>query len=182
MLALGSLESVHGKVTSQTERLAALWSHARRSEEHTSELQSLRHLVCRLLLEKKKLGCDYHCGYCQNWITSQALRDPVAGVAPRACSAEQLVQLAIAQGAEIIASTDNDPLSTSEWSVDVFRIAKARGLTTAYISNGNGTPEVLEYLRPWVDLYKVDLKGFIFKQYPTPAEIYTLSLHDALPI
>src|SRR5258705_4549627 len=28
-----------------------LW---RRSEEHTSELQSLRHLVCRLLLEKKK--------------------------------------------------------------------------------------------------------------------------------
>src|SRR5258705_4945871 len=27
--------------------------HLRRSEEHTSELQSLRHLVCRLLLEKK---------------------------------------------------------------------------------------------------------------------------------
>src|SRR5436853_4837620 len=27
-----------------------------RSEEHTSELQSLRHLVCRLLLEKKKTG------------------------------------------------------------------------------------------------------------------------------
>src|ERR1039458_10778608 len=27
---------------------------AKRSEEHTSELQSLRHLVCRLLLEKKK--------------------------------------------------------------------------------------------------------------------------------
>src|SRR5262245_64405605 len=27
-----------------------------RSEEHTSELQSLRHLVCRLLLEKKKLA------------------------------------------------------------------------------------------------------------------------------
>src|SRR5437899_9955301 len=28
-----------------------------RSEEHTSELQSLRHLVCRLLLEKKKASC-----------------------------------------------------------------------------------------------------------------------------
>src|SRR5437899_8921542 len=28
-----------------------------RSEEHTSELQSLRHLVCRLLLEKKKKKC-----------------------------------------------------------------------------------------------------------------------------
>src|SRR5262245_64420614 len=33
---------------------AADRNHRRRSEEHTSELQSLRHLVCRLLLEKKK--------------------------------------------------------------------------------------------------------------------------------
>src|SRR5437899_9663072 len=31
---------------------------AERSEEHTSELQSLRHLVCRLLLEKKKTHTD----------------------------------------------------------------------------------------------------------------------------
>src|SRR5258705_3679347 len=30
-----------------------------RSEEHTSELQSLRHLVCRLLLEKKKKNISY---------------------------------------------------------------------------------------------------------------------------
>src|SRR2546422_11095332 len=30
---------------------------ARRSEEHTSELQSRLHLVCRLLLEKKKKNC-----------------------------------------------------------------------------------------------------------------------------
>ncbi len=28
------------------------------------------------------LGCDYHCGYCQNWLTSQALRDPEAGRRP----------------------------------------------------------------------------------------------------
>src|SRR5205814_3441469 len=32
----------------------AVAEYLRRSEEHTSELQSLRHLVCRLLLEKKK--------------------------------------------------------------------------------------------------------------------------------
>src|SRR5258705_4599734 len=31
-----------------------------RSEEHTSELQSLRHLVCRLLLEKKNITFNYH--------------------------------------------------------------------------------------------------------------------------
>src|SRR5262245_65561816 len=32
----------------------SLFARTLRSEEHTSELQSLRHLVCRLLLEKKK--------------------------------------------------------------------------------------------------------------------------------
>src|SRR5205814_10567989 len=37
-----------------TNRCPARTSNSRRSEEHTSELQSLRHLVCRLLLEKKK--------------------------------------------------------------------------------------------------------------------------------
>src|SRR5258708_34603391 len=31
-----------------------------RSEEHTSELQSPDHLVCRLLLEKKKRNCTYN--------------------------------------------------------------------------------------------------------------------------
>jgi pyruvate formate lyase activating enzyme len=118
-----------------------------------------------LALSFGMLGCDYHCGYCQNWLTSQALRDPTAGSTPRDCTPEQLVQLAIDQGAEIIASTYNEPLITSEWAVEVFRLAKARGLMTAYVSNGNATPEVLEYLRPWVDLYKVDLKGFNETQY-----------------
>src|SRR4051794_41624445 len=35
-------------------RSTCRWSRRRRSEEHTSELQSPVHLVCRLLLEKKK--------------------------------------------------------------------------------------------------------------------------------
>ena len=56
-------------------------------------------------------------------------------------------------------STYNEPLITSEWAVAVFSEAKRRGLSTAYVSNGNGTPEVLDFIRPWVDFYKVDLKS-----------------------
>jgi pyruvate formate lyase activating enzyme len=97
---------------------------------------------------------------CQNWLTSQALRDPEAQSPPQLVSAEYLVQAAEHYGAPIIASTYNEPLITSEWAVEVFRLAKQHGLKTAYISNGNGTPQVIEYLKPWVDLYKVDLKGF----------------------
>jgi len=44
--------------------------------------------------------------------------------------------------------------------VTVFKEARAAGLVTGFVSNGNGTPQVLKYLRPWVDLYKVDLKSF----------------------
>src|SRR6185295_13463803 len=43
--------------------------------------------------------------------------------------------------------------------------AKASGLTTGFVSNGNATPEVLDYIRPWVDLYKVDLKSFDDRRY-----------------
>ena len=113
-----------------------------------------------LALSFGMLGCDYHCGYCQNWVTSQALRDPVAGAAPTDVEPADLIRLAKQHGASVITSTYNEPLITSEWAVEVFREAKAAGLVCSYVSNGNGTPQVLDYIAPYVDLYKVDLKGF----------------------
>jgi pyruvate formate lyase activating enzyme len=111
------------------------------------------------------LGCDLHCAYCQNWVTSQALRDPAAVVGPMHVAPTDLVHDAIRQGGRVIVSTYNEPLITSEWAVAVFKEARAAGLITGFVSNGNGTPQVLEYLRPWVDLYKVDLKSFDDRHY-----------------
>ncbi|MBI4436115.1 MAG: AmmeMemoRadiSam system radical SAM enzyme [Candidatus Omnitrophica bacterium] len=111
------------------------------------------------------LGCDYHCPYCQNFLTSQVLRDPDVISHPMPTRPKELVSLAKKYHAPVIASTYNEPLITSEWAVEVFQVAKQENLKCAYISNGNGTPEVLSYIRPWVDLYKVDLKGFDDKQY-----------------
>ena len=112
------------------------------------------------------LGCDLHCGYCQNWVTSQALRDPAA-VAPPLRHVAGAISSAMrcGSGARVMVSTYNEPLITSEWAVAVFKEAKAAGLVTGYVSNGNGTPQVLEYIRPWVDLYKVDLKSFDDRHY-----------------
>src|SRR5690348_2462496 len=106
------------------------------------------------------LGCDLHCSYCQNWVTSQALRDPKAISSPLGATPELLVEDALAQGAKVMVSTYNEPLITSEWAVAVFKEARKAGLKTAYVSNGNSTPEALEYLRDWIDLYKIDLKSF----------------------
>jgi pyruvate formate lyase activating enzyme len=111
------------------------------------------------------LGCDYHCSYCQNWVTSQALRDPNATASPEIGTPEEFVRYAQQSGARIVTSTYNEPLITSEWGVEVFKVARRYGLVTSYVSNGNATVEVLEYIRPWVDLYKIDLKGFNDKQY-----------------
>jgi pyruvate formate lyase activating enzyme len=111
------------------------------------------------------LGCDLHCSYCQNWVTSQALRDPAAIVRPMRLTPQELVRDALDQGARVLVSTYNEPLITSEWAVAVFKEARAAGLRTGFVSNGNGTPEVLKYLRPWIDLYKVDLKSFDDRRY-----------------
>jgi pyruvate formate lyase activating enzyme len=111
------------------------------------------------------LGCDLHCSYCQNWVTSQAVRDPAAQSPLYAMRPEEVVRDAVRLGAKVVVSTYNEPLITSEWAVAIFKEARAAGLRTAYVSNGNGTPQVLEYLSPWVDLFKVDLKSFDDRHY-----------------
>ncbi len=111
------------------------------------------------------LGCDFRCAYCQNWFTSQTLRDDAATLNFESITAGELCDLAEREGSKTLVSTYNEPLITSEWAVEVFQEAKRRGLKTAYVSNGHGTPEVLEYIRPWVDFYKIDLKCFSAPNY-----------------
>ncbi|MDA1109421.1 MAG: AmmeMemoRadiSam system radical SAM enzyme [Nitrospinae bacterium] len=111
------------------------------------------------------LGCDFHCSYCQNWFTSQALRDDASTLNFSSITAAEICDLAEQRGSKSVISTYNEPLITSEWAVEVFRAAKERGLRTGYVSNGHGTPEVLEYLQPWLDLFKIDLKSFSAKNY-----------------
>ena len=65
----------------------------------------------------------------------------------------------------MVGSSYNEPLITAEWAVDVFKEARPEGFKTAFISNGNATPQVLDYLRPWTDCYKIDLKSMNDKNY-----------------
>lgn len=111
------------------------------------------------------LGCDFRCAYCQNWFTSQTLRDDQATLESTQMTAADICDLAQRNGSETVVSTYNEPLITSEWAVEVFREARQRGLRTAFVSNGHGTPEVIEYIAPWVDFYKIDLKTFSEKNY-----------------
>jgi pyruvate formate lyase activating enzyme len=111
------------------------------------------------------MGCDFHCNYCQNWDISQTLRDENAGRDYIPITADELVTLGKQRRTRAIASTYNEPLITSEWAVEVFKKARQAGMLTLYISNGNGTPEVIDYLKPWLDGYKIDLKTMQDKHY-----------------
>jgi len=110
-------------------------------------------------------GCDMHCQFCQNWDISQAMRDSKAGRAPEQVTPQIMTQLALRYGSKSITSSYNEPLITSEWAVAVFKEAKAAGLTCNYVSNGNASREVLEYLQPYIDAMKIDLKGMNDKNY-----------------
>lgn len=114
------------------------------------------------------LGCNFHCDFCQNWVSSQALRDqsiesPVEMT--RSITAEQIVDLALRSGAQSIASSYNEPIISVEWAHEVFTIAKKKHLHTLMVSNGYATCEALEYLRPVMDGYKIDLKSMQEKHY-----------------
>ncbi|HEY60116.1 MAG TPA: AmmeMemoRadiSam system radical SAM enzyme [Anaerolineae bacterium] len=107
------------------------------------------------------LGCNFHCDFCQNWFTSQALRDPASEGSGRyiqTVTPKELVANALRNNAEIIASSYNEPLITSEWAMDIFKPGKEAGLRCVYVSDGYATPEVLHALQPYLDGFKIDLK------------------------
>ena len=116
------------------------------------------------------LGCNFHCDFCQNWVSSQALRDPASAQSGRYVqdiSAQELVRYGLRMGAQIIASSYNEPLITSEWALEVFTEAKKQGLKCVFVSNGFATPQALDMLTPYLDGFKIDLKCFSDEKYRT---------------
>jgi pyruvate formate lyase activating enzyme len=114
------------------------------------------------------LGCNFHCDFCQNWQTSQVLRDPnletSAGMVHRN-TPDEIVHLALQSQARVIASSYNEPIITAEWAKDIFTVAKINGLRTVMISNGYATSDALDYLKPVLDGYKIDLKSMQDRNY-----------------
>lgn len=109
-------------------------------------------------------GCDLACPYCHNARISQVLRDG-GEVNPAPITAAALVDEAVAAGCAAVCAAYNEPMIAAEWVHAVFAAARARGLATVVVSDGNTTAEALAYLRPVADVYRVDLKGFSQEQY-----------------
>jgi pyruvate formate lyase activating enzyme len=150
-------------------KLRVPWGYVAALQADPIEKKPFNHILPgAIALTFGMLGCDFHCPGCQNWLTSQVGRDPEANESIQfvhRITPEQVVATARRVGAEVIASSYNEPLITSEWAAAIFKQAQAAGMKCIYVSNGNSTPEVLDYLRPYLAGMKVDLKSMQQRNY-----------------
>ena len=101
-------------------------------------------------------GCNFHCKGCQNWEIS------CADIPPRSQQLlpEREIELARRYDCQGIAWTYNEPAVWFEYTLDSARLAKENNLYTVYVTNGYATPEALDMIGPWLDAWRVDVKGF----------------------
>lgn len=105
-------------------------------------------------------GCNLGCRFCQNHELSQFFRNEGPELRAEKVSPRQLAVAAEAAGADIVASTYNEPFISCEWGREVFTAAREKGLKTAFVSNGYATAKAVEYIAPVLDACNVDLKFF----------------------
>lgn len=123
------------------------------------------------------VGCSMRCGHCQNWQISRASPDDVGGTGRR-LSAADVVAAARDQGCPGVAFTYNEPIIWAEFVRDCAVACRAAGLYTVMVTNGYITPEGLDYLGEYIDVWRVDVKGASERAYrtlckvPSPAPVF----------
>jgi pyruvate formate lyase activating enzyme len=102
-------------------------------------------------------GCNFRCPGCQNWEISHWTR---GGMVARYLSAEDSVAAAKASDCIGLSWTFNEPTIWFEYTLDAAKVAKRAGLYTNYVTNGSITREALAAIAPYLDVFRVDIKGF----------------------
>ncbi|MFC2046794.1 AmmeMemoRadiSam system radical SAM enzyme [Chloroflexota bacterium] len=105
------------------------------------------------------LGCNFHCKHCQNWEISSADSKTLWREC-REIQPEAVIEMAKRYQCQGIAWTYNEPAIWFEYTFDLAKLAKENNLYTVYVTNGYSTPEALDTIGPYLDAWRVDIKGF----------------------
>ena len=102
------------------------------------------------------VGCNFRCANCQNYIISQAT---MGQFSLQKIPPELAVDNALSMGCTSMSWTYNEPTIWFEYTYDCAKLAHKRGLKTVYVTNGYITPEALNEISPYLDVFRVDIKG-----------------------
>ncbi len=103
-------------------------------------------------------GCNFRCGFCQNWEISQAASSGPPG--GEDFTAKQVVELARRNNCRSIAYTYTEPTIYFEFALETAKLAKESGLRNIFVTNGYMSPEAIAEVSPYLDAANVDLKFF----------------------
>jgi pyruvate formate lyase activating enzyme len=108
-----------------------------------------------LALTSGAWSCNFNCPWCQNWEISKASPGRARFMSP-----QDLISEALDLGCQGTSISLNEPTLSLEWSLEVFALARARGLYNTYVTNGYMTPAALRLLvQAGLDAMNVDIKG-----------------------
>jgi len=122
------------------------------------------------------VGCNFRCEFCQNHAISIDFEDYPLTYAPPA----MVVRAARSKGADGIAFTFNEPTVFIEYAKSVARLARRKGLYTAFVTNGYLTEESTDYINPYIDAYIVGVKKFNNEYYRKVCGADLSKLKDSL--
>ena len=115
-------------------------------------------------------GCNFRCPGCQNWdIAHSDVGDDLKTA--RYISPVELVNIAKERNCLGISWTYNEPTLWFEYTLDGAKLAKVNKLYTNYVTNGFITVEALDLIGPYLDVFRVDLKGFSKETYRKIANV-----------
>ncbi len=115
-------------------------------------------------------GCNFRCPGCQNWDIAHSEVGQDLKFA-KLTSAEELIRTAKKNNCLGISWTYNEPTLWFEYTLDGAKLAKSSSLYTNYVTNGFITAEALDMIGPYLDVFRVDLKGFSKRSYRALANI-----------
>jgi len=102
-------------------------------------------------------SCNFTCPWCQNWHLSKV--KPQLEM-PHYIDPEEIIRMALANGDEGTCVSFNEPTLLFEYAIDVFKMAREKGLYNTFVSNGYMTLDALRILKDsGLDGLKIDVKG-----------------------
>lgn len=106
------------------------------------------------------IGCNFQCGFCQNWQISQVKEAKALGLRSEEVKPEEVVKQAKRSGSKSISYTYSEPTIFFEYAYEISQLAKKEGLSNVFVTNGYMTKEMIHTIHPYLDAANVDLKSF----------------------